>query len=424
MRLIRPFAGLRPAAGRAADVLAPPYDVLTSAEARVRASGRPWSFLHISKPEIDLPESTSPYAHEVYAKGAENLAVMLEQGILLRDPEPCYYVYRLQAGDHVQTGLVAAASVPAYDDNRIRKHEYTRPEKEDDRVRQIDALDAQTGPVLLTHRAHYGLRQLVTEITWTAPEVDVTSDDGVRHVLWRVSDPARIDALSALFDPAAGGDIDALYIADGHHRSAAASRVAAKRRQAGGAAWTGACEGFLAVLFQADEVRILDYNRVVRDLNGLTPEQFLQRLGERFAVTPGATPVRPERSGEFGMYLAGQWYRLQLDPARLQVADPVARLDVSLLADHLIEPLLGIHDPRRDQRIDFVGGIRGLGELVRRVDSGEMAVAFVLYPTSLEQLMGVADAGEVMPPKSTWFEPKLADGMVSYPLCRGHGADG
>ena len=419
MTLIRPFAGLRPAPGRAADVLAPPYDVLSFDEARARAAGRPWSFLHISRPEIDLPETLSPYDPAVYAKGAENLTGMLEAGVLLRDPEPCFYVYRLQMDGHVQTGLVAAASVPAYDANRIRKHEYTRPDKEDDRVRQIDALDAQTGPVLLAHRVHSGLRTLVTGVCEGAPAADVTTDDGVRHTFWVVEDPGLVEALGALFDPATAGAVDTLYIADGHHRSAAASRVAAQRRERGGPGWTGACEGFLAVLFQADELRILDYNRVVRDLNGLSREAFLGRVEERFEVVPSPVPLRPERSGEFGMYLPGQWYRLSIDPRQLQSGDPVSRLDVSLLADHLVEPVLGIHDPRRDQRIDFVGGIRGLAELERRVDGGGMAVAFALHPTTLEQLMAVADAGEVMPPKSTWFEPKLADGMVSYPLCRG-----
>ena len=419
MTLIRPFAGLRPAPGRTADVLAPPYDVLSAEEARDRAAGRPWSFLHISRPEIDLPETLSPYDPAVYAKGAENLASMLEAGVLQRDPGPCFYVYRLQMDGHAQTGLVAAASVPAYDANRIRRHEYTRPDKEDDRVRQIDALDAQTGPVLLAHRVHAGLRGLVAEVVAGAPAADVTTDDGVRHTFWVIDAAERIAAINGLFDPASAGSVDTLYIADGHHRSAAASRVAAQRRERGGAAWSGDCEGFLAVLFQADELRILDYNRVIRDLNGLTREVFLERVGERFEVSPRDTAVRPQRPGEFGMYLAGQWYRIRLDPSLLETGDPVSRLDVSLLADHLIEPLLGIHDPRRDQRIDFVGGIRGLGALERRVDEGGMAVAFALYPTTLEQLMTVADAGEVMPPKSTWFEPKLADGMVSYPLCRG-----
>ncbi len=420
MRLIRPFAGLRPVPGRAADVLAPPYDVLTSAEARVRAAGRPWSFLHISKPEIDLPETTPTYDPAVYARGRANLDALLEAGVLRRDPEPRLYVYRLQAGAHVQTGLVAAASVPAYDANLIRRHEYTRPDKEDDRVRQIDALDAQTGPVLLAHRTHEGVRELVAAASSGTPETDVTTGDGVRHTLWVIDDAARIQALGALFDPATPGAVEALYIADGHHRSAAASRVAAQRRERGGAEWSGDCEGFLAVLFQADELRIFDYNRVVRDLNGLSREAFLERVSERFEVVPSADPVRPARSGEFGMYLPGQWYRLRLDVDKAEAGDPVARLDVSLLAGHLIEPVLGIHDPRRDQRIDFVGGIRGLDELERRVDGGGMAVAFSLHPTTLEQLMAVADAGEVMPPKSTWFEPKLADGMVSYPLCRGN----
>jgi uncharacterized protein (DUF1015 family) len=419
MTLIRPFAGLRPAPGRAADVLAPPYDVLSADEARERAAGRPLSFLHISRPEIDLPREVSPYDPAVYAKGAENLAGMLEEQVLLRDSKPCYYVYRLQMGEHVQTGLVAAASVPAYDDNRIRKHEYTRPEKEDDRVRQIDALDAQTGPVLLAHRVHSGLRALIEGVVVGPSAADVTTDDGVRHTFWVIDEVEQIAAIGALFDPAVVGAVDTLYIADGHHRSAAASRVAAQRRERGGPGWSGACEGFLAVLFQADELRILDYNRVVRDLNGLSREAFLERVAERFEVSPSHGPLRPERSGEFGMYLPGQWYRLRLDPRLLESGDPVSRLDVSLLADHLVEPVLGIHDPRRDQRIDFVGGIRGLDELERRVDGGGMAVAFALHPTTLEQLMAVADAGEVMPPKSTWFEPKLADGMVSYPLCRG-----
>jgi len=418
MPLIRPFAGLRPAPGRAAEVLAPPYDVLTTGEARVRSTDRPWSFLHISKPEIDLPEEVSVYDPAVYAKGRENLDRMLEEGVLQRDPAPYYYVYRLQMGDHVQTGLVAAASVIAYDEDRIRKHEYTRPDKEDDRVRQIAALDAQTGPVKLTHRSNRRLSELVCRVTDTDPVTDVTTDDAVRHTLWLVDDAGLIEEMSALFDPEQGGEIDTLYIADGHHRSAAASRVAAQRRR-GGDGWNRACEGFLAVLFQADEVRILDYNRVVRDLNGLSREGFLARVHERFQVALSEDPVRPRQGGEFGLYLPGQWYRLSLEPSRISGYEPVERLDVSLLADHLIEPVLGISDPRRDKRIDFVGGIRGLGELERRVDGGEMAAAFSLYPTTLGQLMAVADAGRVMPPKSTWFEPKLADGMVSYPLCGG-----
>lgn len=411
MPLIRAFRGLRPVPERAADVVAPPYDVLNTAEARVRAEGRPWSFLHISKPEIDLPEGTDPYDDAVYAKGAENLRRMIAEGVLMRDAEPCYYVYRLTMGEHTQTGLVAVASVPDYDSNRIRKHEFTRPQKEDDRVRQIDALNAQTGPVFLTYRHHPPADEVIAGVTREAPEYDLTADDGVRHTLWVLRDPQRLRAITEEFDA-----MDCLYIADGHHRSAAASRIAAMRREAN-PNHTGeeSYNYFLAVLFPDDQMQILDYNRVVRDLNGLSPEEFLARVAGAFEMAAEPRAVRPHGTGEFGMYLRGQWYRLKLRPERIP-EDPVGRLDVSLLANNLIAPVLGIDDPRRDERIDFVGGIRGLGELERRVDSGEMAVAFSLHPTSMGDLMAVADAGEVMPPKSTWFEPKLADGLVSHVL--------
>jgi uncharacterized protein (DUF1015 family) len=413
--LIRPFAGLRPRAELAQEVAAPPYDVLSSDEARKLAAGKPWSFLHISKPEIDLPPDTDPYAAAVYAKGRENFARMLREGVLQQDGSSCYYLYRLVRGAHVQTGLVAVASVADYDTNRIRKHEFTRPDKEDDRVRQIDALDAQTGPVFLTYRRQAEVDALVARITASTPEIDVVSGaeptGEVRHSLWVVRDAADIAAFSSAFNR-----MDYLYIADGHHRSAAASRVAQLRRAAN-PHHTGdePYNYFLAVIFPDTQMQILDYNRLVRDLNGLSKGEFLRGLESAFDVDPSGAPVKPTRTGEFGMYLAGQWYRLRVHPD-LVLADPVKRLDVSLLADNLIAPILGIADPRRDKRIDFVGGIRGLAELVRRVDSGEMAVAFSLYPTSLADLMAVADAGEVMPPKSTWFEPKLADGLVSHSL--------
>ena len=412
MSLIRPFPGLRPAAGRAAEVAAPPYDVLNSVEARARAAGRPWSFLHISKPEIDLPEDTDPHADAVYAKAAENLRHMIAEGVLVRDAGPCYYVYRLRMGGHVQTGLVAAASVADYDSNRIRKHEFTRPDKEDDRVRQIDALNAQTGPVLLAYQADASVDGRLASVAQSEPDVDIVADDGIGHQLWVVRDAEVTAELTRRFDAMA-----ALYIADGHHRSAAASRVAAARK-ADNAGHTGeeSYNYFLAVMFPHDQMQILDYNRVVRDLNGLTEDQFLAALGERFDVQAADDAVHPSRSGEFGLYLAGRWHRLAIDPARVPQDDPVARLDVSLLADNLLEPVLGISDPRRDPRIDFVGGIRGLGELEKRADSGEMAAAFAMYPTRMEELMAVADAEQVMPPKSTWFEPKLADGLVSHVL--------
>lgn len=408
MSLIRPFAGLRPAPGRAAEVIAPPYDVLSSEEARARAAGKPWSFLHISKPEIDLPAGIDPYAPDVYAKGKENFARLLSAGVLRRDPAPYYYFYRLVMGDHAQTGIVAAASCAAYDSGRIRKHEYTRPDKEDDRVRQIEALNAQTGPVFLAYRRDPLIDAIAAQVTAGVPAEDVTADDGVRHTLWVVRDAQLIETLTR-----AVGALPRLYICDGHHRSAAASRVAAARRRDG--VGDAAHDYFLSVIFPDEQTRIWDYNRAIKDLNGLSVDQFLQRLQPIFRVSAEPAPVKPTRAGEFGMYLAGRWYRLTIAPAQIP-GDAVGRLDVSLLQNHVIGPMLGITDPRRDKRIDFIGGIRGLNELERRVNSGEMALAFALYPTSLADLMAVADAGAVMPPKSTWFEPKLADGLVSHVL--------
>jgi uncharacterized protein (DUF1015 family) len=332
--------------------------------------------------------------------------------VLIRDPAPRYYVYRLTMGEHVQTGLVAAASVAAYDAQRIKRHEFTRPVKEDDRVRQIDATNAQTGPAFLVYRADATIDGLLAQASAGAPELDFVASDGVRHQLWTVAESGTIEALSDAFDA-----LDSLYIADGHHRSAAASRVAAARRAAdpdpqGDAPY----DYFLAVIFPHDQMQILDYNRLVRDLHGHSPQELLAHLDVPFAVEGSLDPVRPERPGQFGMFLDGHWYRLALDPARIPYDDPVGRLDVSLLQSNLIEPLLGIVDPRRDDRIDFVGGIRGLQALSDRVSSGEMAIALSLHATSMEDLMAVADSGEVMPPKSTWFEPKLADGLVSHVL--------
>jgi len=410
--LVKPLRGLRPVPEHAADVAAPPYDVLNTAEARQRAAGRPLSFLHISKPEIDLPEGTDPYSPAVYEKGAKNLQALIQRGVLIRDAEPCYYVYRLTMGEHVQTGIVLAGNVAAYDINRIRKHEFTRPQKEDDRVRQITALNAQTGPVLLTYRASTEVREILGRNAAGEPLYDLVADDGIGHTLWLIDNENDIARLTGLFDA-----MDALYIADGHHRSASASRVAAARR-AGNPQASGEedYEYFLCVAFPHDEMRILDYNRVIRDLNGRSPEDLLEEIAVRFTVTPEDSQARPAKPTQFGMYLDGHWYRLDIHPQLVPGDDPVASLDVSLLQAQLLSPLLGIGDPRRDERIDFVGGIRGLGELEKRVDSGEMAVAFAVYPTRMEALMAVADANEVMPPKSTWFEPKLADGLVSHLL--------
>ncbi len=408
MSLIRPFCGLRPKAEFAEDVVAPPYDVLNTEEARERAAGRPYSFLHISKPEIDLPVGTDPHDKSVYARGAENLAKLVSAQILIREDKPVYYAYRLDMDGHRQAGLVAVASVKDYDSNRIRKHEYTRPDKEDDRVKQIDALNAQTGPVFLTYRQNATVDDVVGKVMQQQPLYDLTADDGVQHTIWIISDDQDIDKLTSSFDA-----MKCLYIADGHHRSASASRVAAMRK---GKAAGDAHDYFLTVIFPDNQMKILDYNRVVKDLNGLSTEVFLQKCEERFSVEKSSAQVKPEKVNVFGMYLDNQWYRLTIKSDYIPTADPVGRLDVSLLQDNLITPILNIDDPRRDKRIDFVGGIRGLAELEKRVNSGEMKVAFALYPTQLSDLMDVADAEKVMPPKSTWFEPKLADGLVSHVL--------
>lgn len=412
MSLVRPLAALRPAPGRAAEVIAPPYDVVTTEEARARAAGRPWSFLHVSKPEIDLAPGSDPHSPPAYAQAAESLARMMRAGVLVRDASPGYYVYRIAAGDHVQTGIVTVTSIRAYEANRVRRHEHTRPDKEDDRVRHMLALNAQTGPVLVAYPRAPALDAALADAARGAPDADAALDDGVRHSLWVVSDRARVARITALFDA-----VPALYIADGHHRSAAAARVAAQRRAALAQPDAAAShEWFLTVAFPHHELRILDYNRVVRDLAGMSVEAFLARLAGKFAVTASDTPVRPARHGEFGLYAGRRWHRLQLRTDLAEVPDPAQHLDANLLTEHVLAPVLGIGDLRTDQRIDFVGGGRGLAELERRVDSGAMAAAFSLYPTRMEDLMAVADADEVMPPKSTWFDPKLADGLVSHVL--------
>jgi uncharacterized protein (DUF1015 family) len=402
--LIQPFRALRPAPGRAAEVLAPPYDVHSSAEARARAAGKPWSFLHISKPEIDLDPQTDPYDKAVYAKAADNLKRMVASGVLMREAKPCYYVYRLTWRGRTQTGLACVASLADYASNRIRRHEFTTPLKEDDRVRQIEAINAQTGPVMSGYPDAPEIDALLAQGSAGRPEVDVIAEDGVRHQLWVISDDATIAKLTRAFDA-----LPAIYIGDGHHRSAAAARVAAARKGDGSHTY------FLSVIFPARDMTILDYNRVLKDLNGRSPEQLLAELGKNFTVTPSDAPERPASSHDYGMYLAGRWYRLAIR-RELVPDDPIGRLPITVLSRNVIEPLFGIKDPRIDKRIDFIGGARGLEGLAKRVNSGEMAVAFALYPTQMADLMAVADAGLIMPPKSTWFEPKLADGMVSHVL--------
>ena len=413
--IVRPFAALRPTSTHAADVVAPPYDVVSASEARDLAAGKPHSFLHISRPEIDLPPGTSPYADEVYARGAASLARLVADGVLVRDAAPAYYVYRMVMNGRAQTGIALAASVEAYDANRVRRHELTRPDKENDRVRNIAALNAQTGPVLLAYRADAELAALLAEALRGAPLFEVQGPNDVTHGVWRVDAADSVRRIGDAFER-----LGVLYIADGHHRSAAASRVAAERRAAqparGANGTVPSAEYFLAVAFPHDEMRILDYNRVVRDLNGLSVDALLARLAEKFSVERVEGAYSPPASRRFGLYAAGQWYALAIRDDLVPAHDPVASLDVSLLQDHVLAPLLGIGDPRTDARIDFVGGIRGLKELERRVESGDAAAAFALHPTRMEQLIAVADAERLMPPKSTWFEPKLADGLLTHVL--------
>lgn len=404
--LLSPFPALRPAPGRADEVIAPPYDVVDADEARRLVAGRPHSFLHISRAEVDLPAGTDPYAPVVYAQARANLDALRSTGVLRQDPSPCFYAYRLDAAGRSQTGLVAGASVAAYVDGRIKKHELTRPAKEDDRVRQIAALDAQTGPAFLVHRAQPQLRRLLAAACeTTAPDVDLRDADGVRHRLWVIARAERIAALTAACE-----DLAALYVADGHHRSAAAARVAAERGDTERAQ-------FLAVAFPDDELQILPYNRVVRDLGGHDCDGLLTQAQKRFDAAASAEPVQPTASTEFGLYCGGGWWRLRLRDDFLPPAgDPVAGLAVSLLHTHLVEPVLGITDPRRDPRIDFVGGSKGVAGLSAPVDAGRMQLALSLPATGIGELLAVADAGAIMPPKSTWFEPKLADGLVSLVL--------
>ena len=412
MATLRPFRGVRPLPQYAAAVAARPYDVLNSDEARAEAAGKPLSFLHVGKPEIDLPREIDLYDPRVYEKGRENLQRLMSDGILAQDSQPSYYLYAQTMGDHTQYGIVGCASVHEYADDIIKKHELTRKDKEDDRTRHVRVTNAHSGPIFLTYRADPAIDALAGAIRSGRAEYDFVADDGIRHQLWVAADPSVTRRLEEAFRAIAN-----FYVADGHHRSAAAARVG-REMAAANPHHTGTEEYnvFLAVLFPHNQLRIMDYNRVVRDLNGRTPGAFLAEVGKRFTVSPAQRQVRPAAKSLFGMYMDGTWYELQAPPGMLSVPDPVERLDVSILQRELLGPVLGIDDPRTSKRIDFVGGIRGLGELERRVNSGEMAVAFALHPTSIEELLAIADAGKIMPPKSTWFEPKLRDGVVVHLL--------
>nr|VFK61921.1 MAG: Uncharacterized conserved protein, DUF1015 family [Candidatus Kentron sp. TUN] len=410
--LIRPFAALMPTPEYATKVTAPPYDVISETEARMLAEGNPWHFLHVSRPEIDFPVGTDPYQNTVYARAADNFRRMIQEGVLKRQDRAGYYLYELRSVDHIQVGIAAVSSLQAYEKGRIRRHELTRPQKENDRVRHMDIIDAQTGPVFLVCQTSHALMDLLTQLQEAPPDLDILTRDGIQHTIRVISAPDKIATISDHF-----AGIDSLYVADGHHRSAAAARVATLRRAAN-PNHTGLepYNFFLTVIFPENQIRILDYNRVIRELNGLSRTDFLQRVGKTFRVVESDQPVRPTTRSEFGLYLLGNWYRLTLPADRIPDSNPVVRLAASLLTDQLLHPILGIQDLRRDQRIDFVGGIRGLEELRRLVDTGDMAAAFSLYPTQISELLAVADAGLLMPPKSTWFEPKLADGLLSHAL--------
>lgn len=405
MNLIQPFCGLTPNLKFADEVIAPPYDVLNRQEAKLRAQNKPWSFLHISKPEIDLPDVIDVYSSAVYETGSENFSRMQSNHILQQAPQPQYYLYRLTQGSHQQIGLVATVAVAAYLQHRVRRHEQTQPLKVKDRLQQIKGLNAQTGPVLLTFRSNATITDLISKIITAAPTYNVTADDQVRHELWPIDNDLLIYQISTAFNA-----IGYLYIADGHHRAEAASQLAQQQPD------NIASQYFLAVLFPHNQLQILSYHRVIKDLNGNSVNELLTKLTTVFDLQPANNAVQPQASHQFGMYLAHQWYSLSLRAEKKLSLQGINKLDVSVLADYVLQPLLGITDARRDPRLDFVGGIRGLTELERRVNSGEMAIAFSLFPTAIDDVMATADAGQFMPPKSTWFEPKLADGLVSYSL--------
>lgn len=401
---VRAFRGLRPSPELVSQVACVPYDVVDTAEAAALAEGNPLSLLHVDRAEIDCPPGTDIHSDAVYAKAVENFHRLQAEGALLRETEPCVYLYRQIMGEHSQTGVALVCHVEDYENDLIKKHEKTRKDKEDDRTRLVGDLSANTGPIFLTYRDEAELNALVAARQTEEPLFDFVAPDGVRHTVWRIASGEEVCSLLRR--------VPCTYVADGHHRTASAARVGKERREAN-PAHTGEEDynWFLCVLFPASQLRILPYNRAVHDLNGLTPEAFLAAVRERFVVTESADPT-PAGPGRMAMFLGGKWYGLQaeVDPS----ADPVSALDVSILQDRLLAPVLGIEDPRTSTRIDFVGGIRGTNELVRRVEDGRAAVAFSMYPTTVDQLMAIADAGQIMPPKSTWFEPKLRSGLFVH----------
>ena len=413
MATVRPFRGLRPESELAAKIASLPYDVMDTEEARGKIAADPFSFLTVTKSEATLPEGIDAYSSEVYVKARENLVNYVTSGKMKQDKTPCFYIYRQRMNQHIQIGLVATASVEEYRNGTIRRHELTRTEKEQDRVRHITVTKAQTGPVFLTYRQRPEISSYILQLmAEREPVINFIAEDGVRNTLYVVDDPVQIREIIRLFKA-----VPAFYIADGHHRCAGAMRVADKMEKEKGVKDAATeYEFFQAVIFPDNMMEILDYNRVVADLAGLSRPSFLQAIEERFLVKSVQKAYRPEARHTFGMYLGGLWYELKAKEGTFDPQDSIASLDVSILQDNLLAPILKIGDPRTDKRIGFVGGIRGLEELERKVDSGKFAVAFSMYPTLMQEVMTIADAGKIMPPKSTWFEPKLRDGMVVHLL--------
>ena len=411
MAVIRQFKAVRPTPAMAEKVAALPYDVVNSEEARDMTAGKPYSFLHVDKAEIDLPVGIDIYSPEVYAKAKENLDNLIANGILIQDDKPKLYIYEQTMEGRSQTGLVACTSIDEYINGIIKKHELTREDKEQDRIRHVDICNANTGPIFLAYRTVDKISEIINKIKKNLPIYDFTAEDGIKHRAWVIDNEDDINNLVELFK-----DVPSLYIADGHHRNASAAKVGLKRRIEK-PDYTGDEEFnyYLSVIFPSDQLKILDYNRVVRDLNGMSDEEFITKLSEKFDIKNVSGRAKPEKQYDFGMYLNKKWYMLTAKSSII-TEDAVKGLDVSILQDNVLIPLLGIGDIRTDKRIDFVGGIRGLGELEKRVDSGEMKVAFAMYPTSIEQLMTIADEDKIMPPKSTWFEPKLRSGLFIHSL--------